>query len=360
MRRSVRPKARWVVVALGLALALAVWRPWSAAASRRARADWPAAPPARVSAAGATSAAPLAEPSSSPAPVVAPTAPVSRTFAALRWGSGAGQLGHKRPREGNPEGPMSVAVDGRGDALVVDQVNGRLVRLGPGGIPHGEQRVGEGAQDVAVARDGTVAVLDRLLDKAVTLYAPDGRAVGTLAIEGKGIAEGGQVTGVFVDGGDVYVEREHGQLVRVGSTTGDPGGGRTELPGRPTRDGTSFVSAGIDGGRVYLTANTRATGQHRYTRPLPDELAVRGLLLLDTDRLGTVYVVTLSAAPDGTPSESLVCAALADGHVLGSVPVTPNTMPEETFREFAVMDGGGVLHEEMSDEGATFVRYDCP
>ena len=38
------------------------------------------------------------------------------------------QVGRDRPKEGNPEGPMSFAVDGRGRMHVLDQVNGRVVR----------------------------------------------------------------------------------------------------------------------------------------------------------------------------------------------------------------------------------------
>src|SRR4051794_21224892 len=48
-----------------------------------------------------------------------------------KWGSGPGELGRDRPKEGNPEAPMSVTVDGEGRAVVLDQVNGRIVRFGP-------------------------------------------------------------------------------------------------------------------------------------------------------------------------------------------------------------------------------------
>src|SRR5262245_58291423 len=44
------------------------------------------------------------------------------------WGSEKDQLGHARPMEGNPEGPMSFTLDPKGRVLVLDQVNGRVVR----------------------------------------------------------------------------------------------------------------------------------------------------------------------------------------------------------------------------------------
>jgi len=51
------------------------------------------------------------------------------------WGGQLGQLGRDRPAEGNPEGPMSFAVDGKGRGLVLDRVNSRLVRYGAYGKP---------------------------------------------------------------------------------------------------------------------------------------------------------------------------------------------------------------------------------
>jgi hypothetical protein len=317
------------VAGLAIAAGIAAWRPWVAHAHR----EQPRTGSARD--------------------------PGSGTFASMRWGSGDGELGHKRPHEGSAEGPMSLAVGPGGDALVVDQVNGRLVRLGPDGSPRGTIRVGEGAEDVALGRDGKVAVLDRLVDRDVTVYAPDGAALGRLPLEGAGIRETGQVTGVFVDGSDVYVEREHAELILLGDASGRPSRARTEIPGRPSHDGSSFVSAGIDFGRVYLTAITRSTGQLRYARPLAASGSVDGILLLDTDRIGTVYLATLGTEPDGTSSEWLTCASLSDGHVIGRTAVNENTLPDETFREFAVLDDGGVLHAEMSDNDVTYVRYHC-
>jgi hypothetical protein len=282
-----------------------------------------------------------------------------REIASMRWGAGPRELGRKRAQEGNAEGPMSLAIDAQGNTLVLDQVNGRVVRVGEGGVPRGTISVGEGAQDVAVARDGTVLVLDRLVDRNVTLYGPDGRAVGSLPVLGGGIAEGGQVTGVFADGTSVYVEREHGQLVRIGDTQGGAGADRSELPGRPSRDGASFVSAFLEAGRVFVSATTRSTMQLRYTRALSSAIVARGILLLDSDRFSTLYVATLGSTIDGIDVESITCVALEDGHVLGSVEVPPNAMPEETFREFAVLDQGGVLHAEMTESGMSYVRYDC-
>lgn len=334
-------------------LALAWWRPWRAPVPAKGAAT------ATATMVGSTIATPATTATSRAIPTASATASAHPApFATMRWGSGPRDLGRKRPQEGNPEAPMSFAMAPGGDALVLDQVNGRLVRFGPDGAPRGTIKVGDGAQDVAVGRDGAVAVLDRLVDKSIALYGADGRSLGSLQLVGKGITEGGQVTGVFVDGTTVYAEREHGQLVRIGDTKGDATGAGEEIPGRPTRDGSSYVSAFLEGGRAFVSATARATMQHRYTRALALPGAARGILLLDSDRFSTVYVAVLGSAAD-VEHEWLACVALEDGRVLGVVPVTPNTLPEETFREFAVLDDGGVLHAEMSEDGITYARYDC-
>jgi hypothetical protein len=135
----------------------------------------------------------------------------------LGWGAGELQVGRSRPQEANPEAPMAFAVDPQGTTWVLDQVNGRLLKLGRDGKPAGTVPLSlQAAQDIAIAKDGTVLVMDRLVDKAVALVGPDGKQRGELKLEGRGLTEGGASTGLFTQGNSVYVEREHGDLVRIG------------------------------------------------------------------------------------------------------------------------------------------------
>ena len=50
-------------------------------------------------------------------------------------------------------------------------------------------------------------------------------------------------TGLFVDGDSVYVEAEHGPLIRVGGLDGKADPERPQFPGRPSRDGKSFLAS---------------------------------------------------------------------------------------------------------------------
>ncbi len=279
------------------------------------------------------------------------------------WGGKGAELGRERPTEGNPVGPMSMGVDSRGRVTVLDGVNGRLVRRGPDGTP--ESTIALDAvnpEDIAVASDGSVAVLDRFQDKAVSVYDESGTSQGKLPLAGAGVPDVGSITGVFIDGTNVYVEREHGPLIRIGNLSGAPAEPRTEIPGRPTRDGLSFISAGIIealAGRVYVTSTERATETHRFTRELHLESLVHSIVLLDTDKAGTIYFAAEVETQSGAPSVVLHCLDPLSGEPVGSAVLPANTLPEESFRDYTVLDGGGVIQVLRSEQGVTYARYDC-
>jgi hypothetical protein len=290
-------------------------------------------------------------------------------LASFGWGSGPGNLGRSRPDEANPEAPMSLTVDARGTTWILDQVNGRLVKVDRHGHPAGEVPLTlQAAQDVAIAKDGTAVVLDRLVDKSIALIGPDGQLKGELRVEGKGLEEGGAATGVFTHDGEVYVEREHGDLVHVGNTDGKNDPDRGEVPGRPSRDGRSYLSASIvdaAAGQVMLTAIERPSRAHRFTRQYGLGAPVVNLNLLDSDASGIIYLGSVVEAAGGTPEaprfEVLVlCVDPVDGRPLGRTVLPPNEGAEETFRELAVPDEGGVLYLHRTEQGAQVLRASCP
>jgi hypothetical protein len=284
------------------------------------------------------------------------------------WGNGAGNLGRSKPEEANPEAPMSLTVDGLGQTWIVDQVNGRLVKLDRTGKVVGTVPIPlQAAQDVVIAPDGTALVMDRLVDKSIALIGPDGKPRGELPIIGKGLEEGGASTGLFTDGKEVYVEREHGDAVRIGTTSGEPNRERPEVPGRPAGDGKTYLTASIvdaPTGLVMVTAIDREPQQHRFTRQLPLGAPVLALNLLDADRGGIIYLGTVVEEAGSTPEApkfgiALLCLDPLDGRPLGQTRFASNAMPEETFRELTVLPEGGVLFLERTEAGPRVVRYNC-
>lgn len=363
---------RWVFSGLVVgAVVLAVWLARTPAPKDVAKAGKPgttSGTPTQPSPVAPTGVAPAA---SSPGVTAGSGAIVAKSseVAAIAWGTGKGELGRVERKEGNAEGPMSLVVDKDGTTWVLDQVNGRLVRFDKSGkalepVP----LTLKAPQDLAIGKDGTVAVLDRLVDKQVALLGPDGKPLGNLTLEGKGVPEGGGVSGVFLDGKKVYVEREHEVVLRLGDTSGTADPTRDEVPGRPTRDGLSWIRAWlgeVPGHRAFVASRTRDTEANRFTRQIDAVPLLTGIVLLDTDAAGTIYLGALASKVDdkgqtvGEPEIVLYCLEPLHGAVIGTTSTPASVDPHETFRELAVADEGGVLYLHRDAKGAKLLRLDC-
>lgn len=276
-----------------------------------------------------------------------------------RWGSGRGELGHERPSEGNAEGPMSFAR--AGDELVVlDQVNRQLVRFDANGRVLSTTDVSRTAQDLALAKDGTAVLLDRHGGHDVTVVDSRGRTIGEVPL-GTRAGEPGLVTGVFVDDRTVYVEKEHGSLVPIGTLDA-----RTvdesvpTIAGRPSKDGTLLLLAGLSSpteGKAFVNATDRKTGSLRFARTIQFPRPARSIALLDTDARGTIY---LGVAYESPPSTTVACMAPSDGHVIGRVTLPASSVPEESFRDLAVGDDGTIVYAVRNDDGVEYRSATCP
>ncbi|MBL8912536.1 MAG: hypothetical protein JNM17_17720 [Archangium sp.] len=358
-----------VLVVIGALIAVLVW--WNSRATavdsspeQTASAPDSGTAPNDVRGATAKTTAPMSTDAGMPEARTGPGTELAR----FGWGSGDGNLGRSRPDEANPEAPMSLTVDALGNVWILDQVNGRLVKLDKNGKPIGTVPLSvQGAQDVVVTPDGTALVMDRLIDKSIAVIGPDGKPRGEIPIVGKGLEEGGASTGVFTDGDSVYVEREHGDAVRIGSTNGTADKERPEVPGRPAQDGKTFLTANMvngPAGVVMVTAIDRPSQAHRFTRTLTLGTPVIGLNALDADQTGIIYLGTITELAASTPEVpvfgiTLLCLDPLDGRPVGMTQIPANSSPEETFRELTVLPEGGVLFLERTEQGPRVVRYGC-
>lgn len=292
----------------------------------------------------------------------------AEVIARFGWGSGDEALGREHQPEGNPEGPMSLTVGADGSIFVLDQVNQRLVRLDAKGKRLSSTPLPlQAAQDVVVTKDGTALVMDRLVDKAVAVIGPDGKPKGELPLEGKGLTEGGASTGLFNDGDDVLVEREHGDLVRIGKSDGTKDAERGEVPGRPSKDGASYLTAVIVDparGLFSLTAIAKASLEHRFTRQVSFGQAILALVMLDSDAAGLSYVGAHAELPGSTPEAPrlgivVLCLDGRDGATLGRTSFPANAVADESFRELSVGSDGSILFLRRTTEGAQLERHRC-
>jgi hypothetical protein len=300
--------------------------------------------------------------------VAAATRAIGQPLVHSAWGSDPGQLGRKHEEESNPEGPMAIAARG-GEALVLDQVNRRIERFANGKLV-GKVEIGsDTVQDLAAMHGGRTAVLDRLSDGNVQIYGADGKLANSLPLAGKGITEGGDVTGVFADDSGVYVEREHGSLVRIADADGTADADRPELLGRPSRDGRLVLQAEMadpGAGQLRVRATDRATGSPAWTQLVQLDAPVIHIVMLDSDRAGNVYVAA-EVGREGTepPYElydvHLVAARLGpNGALRGQIQMPGLGTADETFRPLTVDDDGVLYLMLPGDDGITVLKYTFP
>jgi hypothetical protein len=322
---------------------------------------------------------PRERPAGAPAPEANAAAPATQKIRApntaeslrvgARWGSGKGELGHKRQQEGAAEGPMSLVAGKDGDTWVLDQVNGRIVHFDPAGRAASEIKVAETAQDLAIGPHGNLYVLDRLGKAEVAVFDAAGTPIVTDAVVGGPITEGGAVTGIFVGENGVFLEREHADNVRIAAADGRFDSDRPVVPGRPTRDGKGYVRVAVKDHRSQLAVVTAygLDGAERWKHTVAFPRSILHIITLDTDLAGHAYVVADVAEEAASPQHELrnvatVVArlALADGADRGAITMQAPSVPDEVFRPITVTDDGQVVQMLPSNEGVRIATYRFP
>lgn len=302
----------------------------------------------------AVDAVPVAEEKSPAAP--------HRASTLLGWGRGPGRIGRSHAEEGHGETTLRLAVDARGTAYLLDAENGRVVRLlADGGVADDVRLPVKDPLDVAVTKDGNLALLSRSgREGRVTLTGADGRPRGALDVP-PDVA--GRARSVVVSGDDVYVESRSGEHHRVGDVSGNVAPSPTLVPGLPTRDGKAFVTAILPSPQatdVHVFVLERATRAQRWSRLVRPSVAVEGIVLVDTDMAGEVYLIVTGRPRDGEgpPVAELLCLEAERGDVVGSVALPVNLGPE-VIADAKVLDGGGVVFTVASSAGLRVERHDC-
>lgn len=260
---------------------------------------------------------------------------------------------------------MSFAIDRRGNAVVLDQVNRRLQRFDRDGRFLSAQTIETAtAQDIALDEYGRALVLDRLgRDPAITIYDDSGKKVGAIPLASETIGRPGGISGVFADGDGIYVEVGHDKVVRVADGAGQPISTEDTVPGRPTRDGKLFIKAGMldkSAGRLYVQAHGK---DHKLVWETALDLgaAILHILLLDSDKAGNVYIgVEAQDAPGQPPTYKTPVARLegTKGKLTGQMILPPTTAdPSESFRPLSVGDDGTIYHLVHGANGPTITSY---
>jgi hypothetical protein len=280
------------------------------------------------------------------------------------WGSAPGEFARRRDPESNPEAPMAIAAAGR-DVVVVDQVNRRVQRFHDGKLTATIPMGGDTVQDVAVAGSKTL-LLDRLADKNVQVYGADGKLSNEVGIVGKGVPEGGGVTGVFADDDGIYVENQHASVIRIADASGNADPNRPELIGRPSRDGRYLLKAAIGdraSGTISVSAFDRQSGAPVWSQMVQVDEPILHIFTLDSDRHGRTYVAVdvgreSPAPPYQIVDEKIVIARLdQNGSPAGAIEAPPLGTADETFHPITVDDDGSILIMYARASGLDVVRF---
>lgn len=281
------------------------------------------------------------------------------------WGDGPGALGRTRPREANPECPMSLAVDAFGTLHVLDQVNFRVQSFFDG-APVGEFALPGGTfQDIAIDPQGRFVLLDRLVARVAVYFDAQGRPLRQIPIEGPGIEFAGGVTGLFPGDDGLWLEFNNGPQVRVATPDLKPDPERPVRLGRPMPDGRLLLAAIEPGrGRIELAAQPPGVAPQRLVSlpfPLPVfridglEADARGRILLAVDLLETS-----AREPDVILRELAPVLILGpDGRELRRVWLPPLDAPEEQLRPVR-LGADGALYQLRCEERAAVVRRIAP
>jgi hypothetical protein len=339
-----------------LALALAVY------ALRR-----PATVDARVDAKGATSARadrrarpPKASTrASAPRPAARPRGQV---VARAAWGSGPGALGLETPTSGAPEGPASFDVDAKGRVHVLDPVNGRVTVFEPGAAPRSIPLPGETYRDLALDPRGGAVAMDSRASGTIAFVDPSGKVTHTIAIEGPNVPERGGVTSVFARDDGVWVEVEHGPLVRVADASGSPDPARPAVEGRFSRDGKRLLRAELAGPATAVVRATALVGSGGFAARVDFPLPLLGLHELASDDAGRVYLAAATVREDGATFEVVeeheTVVVLDDrGAEVRRVEITPHDGPTDPAHFVRVGADGTIYELVEGDDGATIERY---
>lgn len=271
-------------------------------------------------------------------------------------------IGRRDGDESSPEGPMSFAVGASGDVYVLDQVSARVVHFAADGAMIGEIPLpGDTFQDVEVAPDGRVLVLDRLVRQSVLIIDEVSGATTELPIAGDGIPEGGAVTALLSRRDGVWLEVEHRRSVRVLDDQLAPCV-RSSLPGRPSaRTGRGLV-ARLDGSGGAEVALVAADGAVEQRIQVVADGPIARIAWVEDDARGALFVAVHVVRYDATGLD--VVEEHTEGHVYADTGErlarfsSPHVITEwEQLRELDLGDDGGLYQLAILPHGPQVLRF---
>lgn len=303
---------------------------------------------------GCDPAAP-SDPAAAPAAADAP-----RILAVLPWHAVAGRVDG---REASSEGPASFTLLPDGDALVLDQVHRRVLRLDGAGAVAGTIALPSATFDDLEQYEGrALLVLDRLVAGSLRALDFEGRLLAEVPLVGRGIERGGAITALLPRPDGVWLEVAHHYSVRVLDRELRPCERQIVL-GRPVANARSLRAVLDDRGGVAVSLGGRTARVPDRTVSLKAGAPVERIVWLDADAAGRVHVVLHEVDRSGEPpfavrAERYVMVVLDEElRELGRGASPWVATPLEQNAEFRLARDGRLWQLAFVEDGAQLVDW---
>jgi hypothetical protein len=287
-----------------------------------------------------------------------------RVWARASFGNAEDQFG-KVKTEGETFPPQGFVASPDGRLLVLDTGKQRLVRYSPDGQLEKSIALPKDTlvmpADVAIAKDGTIAVIDY----------PGLQTKGTVLLDAEGNRKAelpqlpDTVRGLYAAGNDFYVDTDGLSSVKLGNTQGLPDADAPGLPqddsgripGQVAPDGVTVLrlnAENLSAGEFSISAMRGSPAQevftHFYKYP-----GLSSIPFLQADPAGRIYMVI------NWPGQfALVCLDGKTGNPAGMVELPfPSIDSGTQLRMFNVAPQGGLVYERPTASGVSFEWFNC-
>ncbi len=279
------------------------------------------------------------------------------------WGVGPDNLGRLDGNEGASEGPMSFQVASDGTIWFLDQTRFRLAQFNDQGAFLREVPIpGDTFQEFEVMADGSFVVLDRLARRVLLVLDQAGKVVSDVAVEGKGIAEGGSVTAMLTDDKGVWLENEHSTRVKVLDESLQPCT-REVVRGRRLRPGVDLLAARDRAGGARIWTEHRGDGTVSASEKVGFGHDIARIVWLETDAGGDVHAVFHLLEYDSADPKQVSYEEVVGVRYDEKLRVRDTWSSRwvirlwEQFREVRIAPDGTVYQMGFEDTGVTIARW---
>ncbi|HNS95677.1 MAG TPA: hypothetical protein PLJ27_07635 [Polyangiaceae bacterium] len=194
-------------------------------------------------------------------------------------------------QEADSEGPKSFVIKPDGGALILDQVNCRVLDTDPkGNLIQTLALPAPTFDDIELVNENVMVLADRLVSKTLLLMDLQGHPLQQIEIQGRGITHSGLVTAMIARTDGVWLEVEHRHSVKVLDRALQPCE-RQIITGRPVANGWNLQGK-LDGrGEAIVSIGRRIHRETMRSVSLKGQLPIRRIVWLDMDAKGQVHVV---------------------------------------------------------------------